>query len=184
MHFDHGKKQNSDFQFLAFSIGYVGDLRWRWGLKTNFKIFLKGIFVQEESSETCFDHGQFEIKTFPIYAPPYCRTEVLFSSPLLNLHLNMLKVFTKLHDSVSRIQNFPASDHVWGSNIPLKHLHSKAKNWGSFSDKSHKNRGHLGTFFPADMGSLSEQFPKFWTVWKKQDFGWQFFGKNRGFWQM
>ena len=42
------QKQNSDFQFLAFPIGYVGGLRWRWGLKTNFKIFLKGIFVQEE----------------------------------------------------------------------------------------------------------------------------------------
>ena len=34
------------------------------------KIFLKGIFVQEGSSGTRFDHGQFEIKTFPIYAPP------------------------------------------------------------------------------------------------------------------
>ena len=32
--------------------------------------FLKGIFVQEESSGTRFDYGQFEIKTFPIYAPP------------------------------------------------------------------------------------------------------------------
>ena len=31
---------------------------------------LKGIFVQEGSSGTCFDRGQFEIKTFPIYAPP------------------------------------------------------------------------------------------------------------------
>ena len=64
------QKQNSDFQFLAFPIGYVGGLRWEWGLKTNFKIFLNGLFVQEESSGTCFDHGQFEIKTFPIYAPP------------------------------------------------------------------------------------------------------------------
>ena len=33
-------------------------------------IFLKGIFVQEGSSGTFFDHGQFEIKTFPIYACP------------------------------------------------------------------------------------------------------------------
>ena len=68
MQFDHGKKQNSDFQFLAFPIGYVGGLRWRWGLKTNFNIFLKGIFVQEGPSGTRIDHGQFEIKTFPIYA--------------------------------------------------------------------------------------------------------------------
>ena len=28
-------------------------------------------FVQEWSSETRFDHGQFEIETFLIYAPPY-----------------------------------------------------------------------------------------------------------------
>ena len=33
--------------------------------------FSKGISVQEGSSEKHFDHGQFEIKTFPIYAPPY-----------------------------------------------------------------------------------------------------------------
>ena len=32
---------------------------------------------------------------------------MLFSSLVLNLHL---KVFTKLHDSVSRIHNFPASE--------------------------------------------------------------------------
>ena len=32
---------------------------------------LKGIFVQEGSSGTRFDHGQLKIKTFPIYAPPY-----------------------------------------------------------------------------------------------------------------
>ena len=66
------QKQNSDFQFLAFPIGCVGGLRWRWGLKTNFEIFLKCIFVQEGSSGSRFDHGRFEIKTFPIYAPPYC----------------------------------------------------------------------------------------------------------------
>ena len=65
MHFDH-----SDFQFLALPIGCIGGQRWRRGLKTNFKIFLKGIYVQEGSSGTPFDYGQFEIKTFPIYAPP------------------------------------------------------------------------------------------------------------------
>ena len=32
--------------------------------------FLKGIFVQEESSGTRFDRGQIEIKTFPIYPRP------------------------------------------------------------------------------------------------------------------
>ena len=31
---------------------------------------LKGIFDQEGSSGTRFDHGRFEIKTFPIYTPP------------------------------------------------------------------------------------------------------------------
>ena len=30
------------------------------------QFFLKVIFVQEWSSGTHFDHGQFEIKTFPI----------------------------------------------------------------------------------------------------------------------
>ena len=65
------QKQNSDFHILAFPIGYVGGLRCQWGLKTNFKFFLKGIFVQERSSGTRFDHGQFEIKIFPIYAQPY-----------------------------------------------------------------------------------------------------------------
>ena len=65
------QKQNSDFQYLAIPVGYVGGLRWWWGLKTNFKIFLKGIFVQEGSSGTHFDHGQFEIKSFPMYASPY-----------------------------------------------------------------------------------------------------------------
>ena len=41
------------------------------GSEDQLQIFLKGIFVQEGSSGTRFDHGQFEIKTFPIYAPPY-----------------------------------------------------------------------------------------------------------------
>ena len=38
-----------------------------WDLKNPYKILSKGIFVQEEPSETRFDHGQLEIKTFPIY---------------------------------------------------------------------------------------------------------------------
>ena len=40
------------------------------GSKDPPQFFLKGIFVQEGSSGTRFDHGQFEMKTFPIYAPP------------------------------------------------------------------------------------------------------------------
>ena len=34
------------------------------GSEDPLQIFLKGIFVQEGSSGTRFDHGQFEIKTF------------------------------------------------------------------------------------------------------------------------
>ena len=41
------------------------------GSEDQLQNFLKGVFVQERSSGTCFDHGQFEVKTFPIYAPPY-----------------------------------------------------------------------------------------------------------------
>ena len=62
-------KTKFKFSIFAFSIGYIRGLRWQWGLKTNFKFFLKGIFVQG-SSGTRFNHGQFEIRTFPIYAPP------------------------------------------------------------------------------------------------------------------
>ena len=65
------EKNNLDFQFLTFPIGYIRGLGWRWCLKTNFIFFSKGIFVQEGPNGTRFDHGQFGIKTFPIYAPPY-----------------------------------------------------------------------------------------------------------------
>ena len=34
---------------------------------------------------------------------------------------------------------------------------------------------------PANLGSLSEKFQKFWAVWKKKDFVWQFLVKT-GFW--
>ena len=71
MHFDHGKSKIQIFNFWPFHGLCIGGLRRRWGLKTHFKFFLKGIFVQEGSSGTRFDHGQFEIKTFPIYALPY-----------------------------------------------------------------------------------------------------------------
>ena len=71
MHLENGKNKNQIFQCLAFPIGYIRGLRWQWGLKTDFKICVKGIFVHEESSGMRFDHGQFEIKTFRIYALPY-----------------------------------------------------------------------------------------------------------------
>ena len=42
----------------------------KWlNLKTHFN-FLKGIIIQEGSSGAHFDHGQFEINTFPIYTTP------------------------------------------------------------------------------------------------------------------
>ena len=40
------------------------------GFEDTLKIFFKGKFVQKGSSGICFDYGQFEIKTFPIYTPP------------------------------------------------------------------------------------------------------------------
>ena len=42
------------------------------GFEDTLKSFLKGKFVQKGSSETCFDHGQFEIKIFPITPRPKC----------------------------------------------------------------------------------------------------------------
>ena len=42
-----------------------------------------GIFVQEGSAGTQFDHDEFEIKTFPIYAPPWY---ALFSDLTRNMH--------------------------------------------------------------------------------------------------
>ena len=71
MHFDHGKNKNSDFQFLAFPTGYVRGFEVTVGSEgQQFQNFSKGIFVWERSSGTRFGHGQFEIKTFPIYTPP------------------------------------------------------------------------------------------------------------------
>ena len=59
MHFDRGKNKIQIFNFLAIPIDFtnIGGLR-----VLNF--------VQKGSRGTCFDHGQFEIKTFPINAPP------------------------------------------------------------------------------------------------------------------
>ena len=117
-----------------------------------------------------------------------CRTEILFSSPLLwwiPKSIHQIARFclknTKFFSFWPCLSMEPVEDYRFHG---LREQHSphtlacKAKNWGSFSDKSHKNRGHLVSFFPADLGSLSEQFPKFWTVWKKQDFGWQFLVKT------
>ena len=47
------------------------------GSEDQLQKFLKGIIVQEGTSGTRFDHGQFEIKTFPIYAPLYCLCHAL-----------------------------------------------------------------------------------------------------------
>ena len=43
------------------------------GSEDPLQFFLKGLFVQVGSSGTRFDQGQFEIKTFLIYATPYCK---------------------------------------------------------------------------------------------------------------
>ena len=58
------------FSIFAFSIGYKGILG-NGGVWRPTSIFFKGHTVQEGSSGTGFDHGLFEIKTFPIYALPY-----------------------------------------------------------------------------------------------------------------
>ena len=49
-----------------------------------FFFFFKGRFVQKGSSGTYFDHGQFEIKTFPIYVrPKWICTELPFVSIII-----------------------------------------------------------------------------------------------------
>ena len=71
------------FSFSAFSIGLYRGSEVTVGSEDPFQKFPKGIFVQEGSSGTRFDHGQLEIKTFPIYTPPYC-TMFLPSPNFLN----------------------------------------------------------------------------------------------------
>ena len=39
------------------------------GSEDTLKIILKDKFVQKGPSGTCFEHGQFEIKTYPIFTP-------------------------------------------------------------------------------------------------------------------
>ena len=70
IHFNHCKNRIQIFNFCLFNRLYR-ESAVTVGSETHFKDFLKGIFVQEGSCGTHFDHGQFEIKTFPIYAPPY-----------------------------------------------------------------------------------------------------------------
>ena len=67
------------FSIFAFFIGYYMGSEVTVGSEDPHQNFLKGIFVQEGSSGTCFDHGRFEIKTFTIYAPLYW---------ICNLHQN------------------------------------------------------------------------------------------------
>ena len=75
-------KTNVRFSIFCLSHRlYRGSEVQRWGLKTHFNFFLKGIFAQEGSSGTRFDHGQIENKTFSIYAPPnYLARPILISS--------------------------------------------------------------------------------------------------------
>ena len=69
MHFDRGKKK---IRFSIFSLSHrlCRGSEVMVGSEDQLQIFLKGIFVQEGSSGTRFDDSQFEIKTFPFYAPP------------------------------------------------------------------------------------------------------------------
>ena len=53
---------------MAFPTGYGSEVK--VVSEDQLQIFSKGIFVQEGSSGTHFDHGQFEIKTVPVYSPP------------------------------------------------------------------------------------------------------------------
>ena len=52
--------------------------------------FLKDKFFQEGSSRTCFDHGQFEIKTFPIFMP-HSNVQSVISSCRNGYHLKKKK---------------------------------------------------------------------------------------------
>ena len=70
MHFDHGKNKIQIFHFCLFHRLYGGGSEVTVGSEDQLQNFLKGVFVQEGSSGTRLDHGQFEIKIFPIYVPP------------------------------------------------------------------------------------------------------------------
>ena len=68
IHFDHCKNKIQIFIFLPFHRLYMGS-EVTVGSEDPLHFF-KGIFVQDGSSGTLFDHGQSEIKTFLIYTPP------------------------------------------------------------------------------------------------------------------
>ena len=68
--------------------------------------FLKGIFVQEGSGGTHFDQGQFEIKTFPIYAPSLC------------LRLVSTQKFWKIQSALNFHCNVCKRLHFWNGNEP------------------------------------------------------------------
>ena len=71
MHFDHGKNKIFNFQFLVPSHRLYKGSEVRVGSEDQLQKCFKGIYVQEGSSGTCFDHGQFEFKTFPPYLHPH-----------------------------------------------------------------------------------------------------------------
>ena len=65
---------------------------------------LKGIFVQKGSSGTRFDHGQFEIKTFPIYTPPYNAKKMSVRVQPNRCNCNHTYTsFAPLHNQVSKM---------------------------------------------------------------------------------
>ena len=99
------------------------------------KIFLKAYFVQEGSSgNTFFDHGQFEIKTFPIYAPPY------YTSRFGNfiLYFNFLTTSIKFHKRIHyQKEKFHKED-----NGDINFFYQKSR----FFEKNHEKHV-LGHFF-------------------------------------
>ena len=65
------KKKKIRFSIVGLSHRLCRGVSGDGGVSRPTSIVLKGISVQEGSNGTRFDHGQFEIKTFLIYAPPY-----------------------------------------------------------------------------------------------------------------
>ena len=97
------------------------------GSEDTLQKFLKGIFVQEGSNGTRFDHGQFEIKTFPIYAPPYC--QVIYGAKYIMLYIIFVPVVANAPISAHpsnfeiishKITNHRGSGRVYGGVGPCK----------------------------------------------------------------
>ena len=59
------KKKKIDFQYFGLSHRLYKRSEVKVGSEDQLQFLLKGMFVQEGSSETGFNHGKFEIKTFP-----------------------------------------------------------------------------------------------------------------------